>query len=233
MIPVLQKCRMTICLVFIALLTCTEAFANAKANSHYNRAMELENTGQTEAAIRELNETIKIDPEHRWAYYSLGGDWDKLNHSKEAWNAYHAGLTHFPNDSSMWWNVGNEYDKCGELDNAIMTFRTAAKKFPERKTFHRDIAEILCAQKKYDEGLREMLLSTVDRLDWTYWKILGDLYVGSGDKVNGVDAYQKGYNLFPQRTDNLKQRTDILRGIQRLREEIQQAAKSGSNHQKP
>jgi hypothetical protein len=203
-------------LVWLAAISPNAALADARSEAcqHYYKAVDLDHAGRTTAAIDELKEAIRLCPDYKMAYISLGNLWHQLNRPREAWAAYNAGRKRFPDNSDFWAYVGREYIQCGDDNNALLTFRQALTKFPERKSLHREIAVILLTQKKFSEALKEMQVAPTEKMDWTYWMQLGDMYVGSGDLQNGVNAYQQGYNLVPNRSD-------ILEVIQRMKKEIQ------------
>ncbi len=97
---------------------------------HYNLGVVLFKKGDPEGSLRELNDAVKINPNHGYAHYEMGQVYLKLGRAKEAIVAYQSAIRLFPDYPEAHYNLAIAYMKDGVKLQAKAEFETVIKLAP-------------------------------------------------------------------------------------------------------
>ncbi|MFC1522313.1 tetratricopeptide repeat protein [Elusimicrobiota bacterium] len=106
----------------ITLWSDNAAKAPKNARVRNNLALALSNKGDTDAAIHQYEESIKLQPDHGQTYKNYGVALFKKGLQDEAIAAYKKALETLPDDSGTYYNLGYVYLTQNKLDKAIETY---------------------------------------------------------------------------------------------------------------
>jgi protein O-GlcNAc transferase len=93
------------------------------AEQRVERAHDLYERGQWQAALDELKAAIAINPFNGSWLFNLGLTYDALNRPQEAINAYRQALEIEPNDIEVLCALGHNSNRAGNFDEAISFFQ--------------------------------------------------------------------------------------------------------------
>jgi len=137
------------------LLARIEPSAQFRAIRDNNRGWNLYNKGQTDAAIREYQECLRISPDNAYAHNNLG--WALYNKGKtdEAINEYEEAIRLKPDLQLGYMNLGIALSKKGQLDEAIGQFQEVLRLNPDSADAHHDLAALFSLEGQTDEAIRQ------------------------------------------------------------------------------
>lgn len=137
-------CAVAAVVVFAVVLSCNFADVQPSlAGWHYERAYAYERTGQGQAATREYEELLKVDPGHAWAHADLGSLLARQGKVLEASRHFEQALALQPDFPKARINLGFARHVLGDTPRGIEELRTVLKADPENTAGLNALAWIL------------------------------------------------------------------------------------------
>ena len=121
--------------------------------AHYNLGTLLSQRGQADEAIRQLQEAIRLKPDHAKAHYNLGVVLDQRGQLDEAIRQFQEALRLKPGDAAAYSNLGAALGKKGQIDEAIRQFQTGLRLKPDYAEIHNNLGTALAMQGQVDEAI--------------------------------------------------------------------------------
>jgi tetratricopeptide (TPR) repeat protein len=176
--------------------------AATRAQAYLQRGVLRELGGESETAVRDYTEAIKLDPANPLAYFNRGNAQDQLGQFELAVADYSQAIKLDPNEPDYFNNRGQAYDHNGQHDRAIADYSEAVRLDPSdaRPLYNRGFAyanksDYRRAIADFDQAIR---LSPDD----------ADLYIARGaahEEVGEVDAakadFGKALEIEPESED--------------------------------
>ena len=103
---------------------------------YYNRGGAYRNLGQSQRAIQDYDEAIRLNPEFIEAYYSRGSIYDNLGQPHRAIQDYDEAIRLDPNLALAYSNRGLAYHNLGQPRRAIQDYDEALRLDPQDATFY-------------------------------------------------------------------------------------------------
>ena len=104
---------------------------NPNAVNLYNKALELIKLDRLAQAKRNLEKSLKLQPNFFQAHTSLGTIYEKNGYIQKALDHYFVADKIFPNSPVILTNIGNAYHKLGENEKSIQFYSLALKADPK------------------------------------------------------------------------------------------------------
>ena len=106
-----------------------------------------------EAAIKNYEQAIKINPNYADAHLNKGSALQEKGDLKSAIESFHQTLLINPNHTVANFNMGNVLHKKGELDAAVDSYKKALKINPDYAEAHFNMGNILMEQGKFTQAV--------------------------------------------------------------------------------
>ena len=97
------------------------------AEEYFSRGIIAYKNGNTQQALSDFNQTIKINPDDALAYYNRGVVYDDLGNMQQAISDYNQTIKINPYDADAYNNRGNAYSRLGNAQQAINDYNQAIK----------------------------------------------------------------------------------------------------------
>ncbi len=177
-----------ICLFAVSIcamnLSLYAADQNAQANQHYMNGNDLFDEKNYNDAIAEYDKTIKLNPEHIYAYYQRGASYFNLGgHEKETIRDSNKIIALDPDyESGVAYSMrGGSYYALGEYESAIMDYDEFLKKNPndaliyaDRGTAYFNLGEYESAFEDYKKVLELNPSGRVEKIVRENMQVLAD-----------------------------------------------------------
>ena len=195
--------------------------SDAKASAHHHRGVGLLLQGNFDRAIVELNEALRIDPNHKRSYNSRGNAWRGKGDLDQAIADYDEAIRLDPTFAFPYnGRAGAWYNK-GELDRAIADYGTVIRLDPtlaapynNRALAWREKGELDRALADADDALRrdpKNVAVYANRGD--IWRLKGDLVRALADQDQAIRLDAKSPLPFLARGDTLRYKGDLARAL--------------------
>jgi tetratricopeptide (TPR) repeat protein len=125
-------------------------------------AREQRVTEVTRAALAELREALRLDPNTPAAYTRMGAIFDILGQREDALLAFQEAVRHDPGDAEARYTLGTLYLQRSEPERALLELEAAAQLQPEQVAIRVSLAATYAALQRRREAERE--LDAVDTL---------------------------------------------------------------------
>jgi tetratricopeptide (TPR) repeat protein len=194
--------------------------------------------GQSDKAIADFTETIRLDPQYARAYLGRGSSWLAKREFDKALADAEAAIRIDPHDPTVLHARGRMRSEVGHFEGAIADFTEAVRLNPRYAQAYNDGAWILatCPDPKYRDGRKavewatkaceqparieavvkeEKILQDVDDLGKDAYQLdtLAAAYAEAGDFDAAVKCQIKANELYPDPADKRKgeQRLELYR----------------------
>jgi Flp pilus assembly protein TadD len=188
--------------------------------SHNNLGMAFAQAGQLPEAMKEFEETIRLDPKHASAHNNLSYFLNRLGRTQEAIQQAELALRINPKSPDAHNNLGNALAEMGRKQEAIEQYRTALQLKPNYADAHNNLGFVLAGLGQLDDAIVEY--EEALRLNPNYALArnnLGAILLNRGQFDQAVVNLQEAVRLQP---DNIDARINL--GIALARSGHDQAA---------
>lgn len=145
-----------------------------------------------EAAKRSYLEAVKVDPQNRVAWNSLGRTYAALHEYDEAERAYRRQIEINPEDRFAYNNLGLVYRATKREDDAIASFRKQIAVVPRDRFAHENLSISLEAQKHWEEAREEASIAAdITPEDPTRWVQLGRIQIKIGRIQDARESFDR------------------------------------------
>jgi tetratricopeptide (TPR) repeat protein len=121
-----------------------------------NLGDDLLTKGQTDAAIRQLREILRLKPDYADAHNLLGLALVKKGQIDEAINEYQDAIHLDPDGADAHYNLGVALGKKGQIDEAINQYQDAIRLKPDLSPAHNNLGNALISKGQIDEAIRQL-----------------------------------------------------------------------------
>jgi tetratricopeptide (TPR) repeat protein len=133
-----------------------EATPVESARDHYLLATALAGDRQFDAAVRELNETLRLDPRHFWAHFALAICYDQMGRYGEAVEAYRTCAALWPDQPWTYLNRGLVYGRQGKWAEAIVDYTHAIQLDPRFSDAYVNRGVAHLKQNRHDAAIADL-----------------------------------------------------------------------------
>ena len=170
--------------------------------AHNNLGNALGRKGQTDEAIRQYQEAIRLKPDHADAHNNLGAALDKKGQIDEAIRQFQEAIRLKPDDADAHNNLGIALGKKGQIDEAIRQYQEALRLKPDHAEAHNNLGVALDKKGQTDEAIRQFQEAL--RLKPDYADAHNNLGVAldeQGQSDEAIRQYQEAIRLKPDYAD--------------------------------
>ena len=181
------------------------------ALEHYNKARELAQAGNSQAAIDQLKIAISLYAEFALAFNELGVQYLKLGKLDQAIEALRSAVKFAPEAFSPHLNYGIALLNKKEFSQAEAELRRALKKNDRSPTAHLYLGMTLINLKNYDDAEKELQRAITlggDEMSLAHY-YLGGIYWGKREYKRAADELETYLKLAPQAPDAERIRNTI------------------------
>jgi len=166
--------------------------------AHYALGSAYYTKGQTDEAIRQFREAIRIRPGYAEAQSDLGAALDKAGQTDEAISHIQEAIRLRPLDAFPHFNFGAALDKKGQTDEAICQYQEAIRLKPDDAQAYGNLGADLGKQGQTDEAMRDLQEAIRLKPDDAEPHInLGAVLDKKGQADEAVRQYQEAIRLKP------------------------------------
>ncbi|HNL08918.1 MAG TPA: tetratricopeptide repeat protein [Turneriella sp.] len=189
------------------------ALSPANAKYHYNLALILNQMGENERAVRELDEAIRLGSDNPQTYMYIARLYSELGRKEQAEAALAKALAEAPRDPVILSQMGDMLVAQAKWAPAIRIFKELYESSPktaEKAQAMYNLGKVYVALRDFRNA--EKALETayqLDMLNEDALVLLGEAYVQTGQAHKSVTLFKEALRLNP---DNLK----VLRGQAQL-----------------
>jgi tetratricopeptide (TPR) repeat protein len=181
------------------------ALAPTNAKYHYNLALILNQLGENERAVRELDEAIRLGSDNPQTYMYIARLYAELGRKEQAEAALAKALAEAPRDPVILSQMGDLLVAQAKWAPAIRIFKELYESSPrtaEKAQAMYNLGKVYIALRDFRNA--EKALETAYQLDMTNEDalvLLGDAYVQTGQAHKAITLFKEALRLNP---DNLK-----------------------------
>jgi tetratricopeptide (TPR) repeat protein len=166
--------------------------------AHINLGIALHDNGQLDAALSQLQEAVRLKPNHADACSNLGVALDEKGQTDEAIRQLQKAIRLRPDHVDAHYNLGNALAKQGQTDEAIRQFQEALHLKPDSPNIHNNLGLALARQRQTDEAIRQFQEAL--RLQPGHANAhlnLGNALAGKGQWDAAISQFQEVVRLEP------------------------------------
>jgi len=174
----------------------------AKREIRIDIALEYENMGAWNEAIRNLHEALEEDASNETAVYELAFCFERTGQFKQAAEFYEKFLEDQPYSFAAWYSLGNALQQCGRYPQAIDAYDFAIAIESAFGPAYHQKAEALVAMERYQDALHtyEETLAFEDASPSTRC-YMGECLERIGDLSRAESYYRESLQLDPKFAD--------------------------------
>ena len=168
----------------------------------YGLGYSLDKNGQTEAAMREYREAIRLAPDYVEAFNSLGTDLLKEGRTNEAISQYQLAISVKPDDARSHYLLGLVLARIGQTNEAVRQYQEAVRLQPDNADARDNLGNLLFKEGQFGEAIGQF--QEVIRLKPDFPGVHYDLAVAlgkTGRTDEAISQYQEAIRLEPYETD--------------------------------
>jgi predicted TPR repeat methyltransferase len=196
----------------LALRFLDRAAVSGSPDAHYGRGAVLASLGRNSEASEALARCLAIRPDHALALTNMGALHQLAGQMADAEQAYRRAIAAAPTDAVALDNLAGLYLGSGRLAEAEEYARRALAIKPTVE-IHLRLADILCAEGRFDEG-EATLLAGLSRAPQVgrLWRALGHARKSIGRTADAVAAFTTALDVDPGDGES-RHMIDSLKGV--------------------
>ncbi|MBN1302786.1 MAG: tetratricopeptide repeat protein [Anaerolineales bacterium] len=152
--------------------------------------------GQLEEAINAYQQSIRLAPEQRFPWNSLGYLYANLDQNQDAMEAFRKALEQNPDDLVSWKGLGNAYLQLKDFGQALTAYQKAIDLAPEFADSYISLGNALFKMDRYRDAIETFKKATeVDSHTPDPWVGLGYIYRKLNCNEIAADAFLQAVGL--------------------------------------
>jgi protein O-mannosyl-transferase len=170
--------------------------------AHNNLGTGLNEKGESDEAIREYQEAIRLKPDNAEAHNNLGVALGKKGQIDEAIRQYQEALRLEPGYAETHYNLGLALGEKGQIDEAIRQYQEAIRLKPDYAETHYNLGNALLKKDQTDEAIRQYQEAIRLKPDYaeTHYN-LGNTLLKKGQTDEAISQYQAAIRLKPDNAE--------------------------------
>jgi eukaryotic-like serine/threonine-protein kinase len=179
---------------------CTKAakLGNGGAEAHNCLGLLDIGTGNYEAAAREFQQTLAIEPTSDRGYVGLAQAEERLGKFAEAEKTYREAITLRPNYGAAYNWLGNFYFNRGRYADAVRMYRAIVDLAPDSFTGYSNLGGAYLMEGRYAEAIEPLKTSIGIRPTSDAYSNLGTAYYGLHRYGDAASTYEQSVQMNPQ-----------------------------------
>ena len=179
--------------------------------AHYNLGVALDDQGQSDEAIRQYREVLRLKPDYARAYVNLGLALGNQGQTSEAVSSYQEAIRLEPNNALAHNNLGIALFNQGQTDAAISQYQEVLRLSPANAGAHNNLGAALYRQGRPSAALDQFR----EALRWQpdYFEAhlnLGKVLAKNGQTEEAVREFRAAVRLKP---DNAEARDRLAQAL--------------------
>jgi tetratricopeptide (TPR) repeat protein len=123
--------------------------------AHNNLGSALDEKGQTDEAIRQYDEALRLKPDDATAHANLGMALARKGQTDAAIRQYQEALRLKPDYAEPHYSLGNVLARAGQIDDAMREYQEAVRLNPDYAAAHNNLGFALARKGQMDQAIRE------------------------------------------------------------------------------
>jgi protein O-mannosyl-transferase len=170
--------------------------------AHYNLGVTLDAKGQSDEALRQFEETMRLRPYEADVRNSFGAALGKKGQSEEAIRQYQEAIRLKPDHALAHNNLGAALDQKGQSDEAIRQLQEAIRLKPDYAEAHNNLGAALDKKGQRDEAIRQYQAAVRLKPDYAdAHNNLGAALDDQGQSDEAIRHYQVALRLKPDHAE--------------------------------
>ncbi len=167
------------------------------ADEHFARGNAFDENGEREQAIREWQETIRLDPDHAAAHFNLGIAFSEEGDTDLAIEQWREAIRLEPFDAEARRELAEVYLDADRPADAINVLRQSLNLLPGDAETANRLAAIYLDQAQWDEAAAALEAGGMLEEDADLWYDLGKAYSDAGRDEDAILAYRRALICHP------------------------------------
>jgi tetratricopeptide (TPR) repeat protein len=191
--------------------------------AYNNLGVALDKQDQTDEAIRQYQEAIRLKPGYAEAHNNLGVVLDKQDQTDEAIRQYQEAIRLEPDYANAHNNLGFALDQKGQIDEAISQYQEAIRLKPDHARAHNNLGLALAAKGRFDEAIENFRQAIqINPNDAEALNNLGVALAAQGQFDEAVETFRKAIQINSNRPETFFHLGMTLGQLGRPREAVAQ-----------
>ena len=170
--------------------------------AHGNLGAALDKKGQTDEAMHQFREALRLGPQQAEAHNNLGAALDEKDQIDEAIRQYQKALRLKPSYAEAHNNLGTALGKKGQTDEAIRQYQEALRLKPDYAEAHYNLGAALGRKGQSDEAIRQYQEAVRLKPDYAdAHNNLGAALDDRGQSDEAIRHYQAALRLKPNHAE--------------------------------